>query len=135
MRLGGLQKPSFLEEGFCRGVENQNLGPQRLFPHAALQRAVLDNDLEFIQPSGGAARRPLVRTRAQKPSDLSRGQTRFSLESQHSNRAQPRSCRRSIRINAKGRKAQQEARAPVEASHKGRKRRSSLSFGVENVKM
>ena len=42
-------------------------------------------------------------------------------------------ARRSISINAKGRKAQQEARAPVEPSHKGRKRRSCLSFGVENV--
>ena len=35
-RLGGRQKPSILEVGFCRGVENQNLCPHRLFPYAAL---------------------------------------------------------------------------------------------------
>jgi len=36
MRPGGLQKPSFLEVDFCRGVENQNPGPHRLFSLAAL---------------------------------------------------------------------------------------------------
>ena len=72
-RLGGRQKPSFLEVGFCRGVENQNVGPHRLLPLAALCRAVLNNDLEFIQPSGGVDRRPLLSGQGRKSQAICRG--------------------------------------------------------------
>ena len=97
-RLGGRQKPSILEVGFCKEWQIRTSAHTGCIHSQLCEEQSCTMISSSLNPLVEQPGDPLSES-AQKLSDLSRGQTRFSLKSRLSDRAQPQHARRSNRIH------------------------------------